>query len=315
MNIRSRFRIQSDDFRTSKAKPSAKEVASSGAKGAAVGAGLGAAIGAGVGYAKGLANMEAQEITVTDTTYYSRQPHLVGAEYDDTDMVYEYDFFAEEYRWKTDDDDWDAIVQHSDDKAYQKPQFQSSHTGVLGAVATNALKGAVIGGVVGTLGATAARVAGWNDQSAEMLSTKTPKYAGVGLATGAVIGAGAGYYAGVVSQNNAITEIRTAPVYENQTIGWIPLERNARQISKDLGKGSGDYTLDYNELNGRYGSTPFEGQDSVVAKVPVGEVQKEFTSNRLSPVTGALAGMAIGGLIGTAVGTIASVAEHALSKN
>ena len=106
-----------DDFRPAKpadrVRPRPGNIA---AAGAVAGASVGAVVGAGVGYVQGLDTLRNPEATVTDETYFSTQPRLVGAHYDDEDTNYVYDHFNEEWRWETEDDDWDPIIERVQNK-------------------------------------------------------------------------------------------------------------------------------------------------------------------------------------------------------
>lgn len=299
-----------DDFRLSKPEPkNPKEgLGKAAAMGGLAGAGVGAAIGAGVGYSKGLSALEDPDVVVKDETYFSQRPELVGAEYDDVDYTSRYNFSKEKWEHNIrQDDDWDPIIKGHDDKPHQRPEFVRSGPSLAGSVAAGALKGAAIGGVVGVTGAVAGRLTGLTPGNFSTPLEGRGSYLGVGAATGAVVGGIAGFYAGQVAHDNATVVSRTAPVYERQQIGWMPTERNASSIAKDLGKGSGDYELNYQELGDRYGVPAFQGQDAVHARVQVGEVSKEFRSNSLGPMTGMLAGVVTGSLVGVATGAAVAV--------
>ncbi len=304
-----------EDFSPSARSAQAREsVGQSAVKGALVGAGAGAAIGAAVGYARGLEGMADQSVTVRDETYYSQRPELVGAEYDDVDYRSRYNHSKEKWERVREDDDWDPIIVKHNDKAYQRPDFIKTGAGMLGSIAAGALTGAALGGVVGAAGSTAARLAGVSfGEGADIFADKR-SFLVAGAAGGAVIGGIAGFHAGQVAQEHAVSAVRTAPVYETRQIGWMPTESNASRIARDLGKGSGDYTLDYRELGDRYGAVPFEGQDKVHAKVQVGETQREYRSTALNPINGALAGIAMGGVLGLVTGATAAVLHGAISK-
>lgn len=300
--------LHNDDFRPVKPTDDLKpDTGRAAAAGAVAGATVGAVIGAGVGYVQGLDTLRNPEATVTDETYFSTQPQLVGARYDDEDSTYSYNHFTEQWEWQTDDDDWDPIIERVRNKQYSKPVFHSDQRGILGSVALGALKGAAIGGVVGAVGTIGARAAGWNGLDSRTLLENPGAAAAIGGVTGAVVGGVAGYHAGQVAQKNAQVEVRTAPTYERQQIGWQPTERAARQISRDFNKGSGDFTLRYSEVGDRYGDPPFKGHDPVYSKVQVGEHQQEYRSSSLTPVKGAMLGVAGGAVLGVAVGVGASV--------
>lgn len=308
MNIRalSRF-VHNDDFRSAaptQARPSAGQAVAAGAVG---GATVGAVIGAGVGYVQGLDNLRHPQATVTDETYSSTQPRLVGAYYDDEDSTYTYNSLTEQWEWQTDDDDWDPIIERVPNKQYSRPVFHSEQRGVLGSVALGAVKGAAVGGVVGALGVVGARAAGWNGFQANELLANPRSAAVVGGVTGALVGGVAGFHAGKVAQEYAQVEVRTAPTYETQQIGWQPWERNAREISREFNKGGGDFRIYYNEVGDRYGTHPFQGQDPVYSKVQVGEHQQRYLSSTLTPLKGAMLGVAGGAVLGVAVGVGASV--------
>lgn len=300
--------IHNDDFRSAKpddrVRPKTGNVV---AAGAVAGASLGAVVGAGVGYVQGMETLRNPEATVTDETYFSTQPRLVGAEYDDEDSTYTYNSLTEKWEWQTDDDDWDPIIERVRNKQYSKPVFHSNQSGILGSVAVGALKGAAIGGVVGAVGAIGARAAGWNGLSSKHILDNPRAAAAVGGAAGALVGGIAGFHAGQVAQQNALVEVRTAPTYQRQQIGWQPTERAARQIARDFNKGGGDFTLRYSEVGDRYGTPPFKGHDAVYSRVQVGEHQEEYLSSGLTPLKGALLGVAGGAALGVAVGVGASV--------
>jgi hypothetical protein len=300
--------MHNDDFRSAKpadrVRPRPDKVA---AAGAVAGATVGAVVGAGIGYAQGLETLRNPEATVTNETYFSTQPRLVGARYDDEDSNYVYDSFSEEWRWETDDDDWDPIIERVRNKQYSKPVFRTEQAGLLRSVATGALKGAAIGGVVGAVGAVGARAAGWNGLNGGEILENPGVAAAIGGATGAVIGGVAGFQAGKIAQQNALVETRTAPTYERQHIGWQPTERAARQISRDFNKGSGDFELRYSEVGDRYGTPAFQGHDKVYSRVQVGEHSEDYLSSSITPLKGALLGVAGGAALGVAVGVGASV--------
>lgn len=282
-------------------------------KGAAVGAGVGAVVGAAVGYVDGLKELPQRTVTVHDRTYYSQRPELVGADYDDVDRRSVYNHSQKRWETKREDDDWDPIIVNHNDKPYLRPDFIKTGTGILGNVALGALKGAAIGGVVGAVGFAAARLTGVDLQTSDLLEDRRT-FLIAGAAGGAVLGGIAGFHAGQVAQQHAFSEVRTAPVYENRQIGWMPTESNASQIARDLNKGYGDYKIMYNELGGRYGAVPFEGQDPVRANVQVGETQKVYRSEALNPMTGALAGVAAGSVLGLVTGAAAAVLHDVIAK-
>lgn len=300
--------LHNDDFRPAKPAGDHKpELAETAAAGALAGASVGAVVGAGVGYLQGLSSLADPQATVTDETYFSTQPRLLGARYDDEDIVYQYNFSTEQYEWRTEDDDWDPIIERAPHKQYSRPEFHTDQRGIVGSVALGALKGAAIGGVVGAVGMVGARAAGWNGLSSKEIFWHPSAAAAVGGGAGALIGGVAGYHAGKVAQQNALVEVRTAPTYQTQQIGWQPTERAARQIARDFNKGSGDFELRYSEVGDRYGDPPFHGHDPVYSRVQVGEHQQRYLSSTLTPLKGALMGVAGGAVLGMTVGVCASV--------
>lgn len=282
-------------------------------KGAVVGAGVGAVAGAAAGYSKGLAELPLRRVTVQDQTYYSQRPELVGAEYDDVDRRSHYNSSQDRWETKREDDDWDPIIVNHNDKPYLRPDFLKTGTGILGNVALGAVKGAAIGSVVGAVGFTAARLTGVSLETSNLLEDRR-NFLVAGAAGGAVLGGIAGFHAGQAAQQHSVSVTRTAPVYEYRQIGWMPTESNASQIARDLGKGWGDYKLDYRELGGRYGAVPFEGQDPVRANVQVGETSQVYRSETLTPVTGALVGVAAGSVLGLVTGAAAAVLHDVIAK-
>lgn len=300
--------IHNDDFRPAqKQKASPGDLKTSAITGATAGAVAGTVVGAAAGYLEGLDNLKNPTAEVTDKVYYSTRPELIGAHYDDEDSHLRYNSSTEQWETVYDDDDWDPIIERHRVKAYQEPVFDSSQAGLLRAIAGGAVKGAVIGGVVGAVGLTAARAAGWNKLNAKEILDNPQMNIAVGAAAGGIIGGLAGYHAGEVAQKHALVEVRTAPTYETQHIGWMPTERNASSIAREFGKGSGDYRLFYREVGERYGTPPFQGQDPVYSKVPVGEHQQEFLSSGITPIKGALIGTGLGAGLGIVVGVAASV--------
>lgn len=310
----SRF-THNDDFKANSTLASSpKSSASKIGAGALGGAAAGAVIGAGIGYAQGLDGLRAPQVTFTDETYFSSMPKLVGASFDDADMISTYNPSTEQWDYHWTSDDWDPIIEGQPHRPYQRPVFENEKPGLLKSVTGGALKGAAVGAVVGAAGALAARAAGLENIEAPDILESTPLSMAVGGASGALIGGFAGYHAGTVAQAHAHVEVRTAPTYETRQIGWMPFERNARQISRDLGKGGGDFRIFYNELGGRYGNPPFEGQTRVYGRVPVGEHQKEFRSSGITPFSGAAFGALTGGLLGVAAGAAASVVSRMLNE-
>jgi hypothetical protein len=307
--------LHTDDFRSAKPAPSHTERLAKGAlHGAAIGSAAGAVIGAGAGYVQGLTNARTPVGEVRDEVFFSQRPELIGASYDDEDTSMSYNSTTESWETETDDDDWDAIVRHHNDKEYRKPGFRLEKPGVVGSVLTGALKGAAIGGVVGAVGVTAARAAGWSGLSSKILVEEPGKAMLLGGAAGVIIGGVAGYHAGQVAHQNALVEVRTAPIYETQQIGWMPTEWNADDIARDLDKGWGDYDIYYKDLPSKYGDVPFQGQDPVYGRVQVGEGPKEYRSTFMTPLTGTLVGVAAGGLLGVAVGAAASVLNRLVEE-
>ena len=298
--------VHTDDFRSTGKKnaPTSVEVAS---KGAIAGAATGAIVGAGVGYVQGLGDLKNPQATVTDETYYSTRPELVGAEYDDADMLTRYNPSTKSTEFYWTDDDWDPIIKRHAVTPYQKPVFHSERPGMLKSVAGGAIKGAAAGAAIGAVGAVAARAAGLEGFGSQEILRDTPLAMAIGGAGGALVGGVAGYHAGSVAQSNALVEVRTAPTYQRQQIGWMPFERNASQISRDLGKGGGNYTIRYDELEGSYGNPPFQGQDKVYSNVQIDEHQQEYRSSTLTPWKGAAFGALTGGILGVAAGAAASV--------
>lgn len=309
----SRF-INNDDFRPApKKEPTQAKAGKLAAAGAVGGAAVGAVLGGGVGYLQRLENLANPEAQVSDQVYFSQRPDLVGAYYDDSDMLSRYNPTTESTEFYWTDDDWDPVIDYHDDKPYQKPVFQTEQAGTLKSVAGGAIKGAVIGGVVGAAGVSLARLAGFDKIQPQRVLDDSALAMVAGGAAGAIVGGAAGFHAGAVAQRNALVEVRTAPTYERQQIGWMPYERNASSIARDLGKGSGNYRLNYSELGDRYGKVPFEGQVRVRANVQVGEHQQEFRSSSLTPWKGALTGTLVGGALGVAVGAAASLANRLLA--
>jgi len=302
------FKVHQDDFRTaSKPEPESLTQGEAAVAGAVGGATAGAVIGASAGYISALDDLRNPQVTVSDETYFSTRPEVVGAHYDDADLMTRYNPTTETTETYWTDDDWDPIIERHRVKAYQEPVFETEQAGMVRQVAGGALKGAAIGAVVGAAGMTAARATGVEVVKPKDILEDTQTAMIAGGAGGTVIGGIAGFHAGKVAQANAQVEVRTAPVYERQHVGWMPLERNARQISRDLNKGSGNYRISYEEIGDRYGNPPFQGQDAVYSNVPVGEQQKEYLSSTLTPLKGAAVGAVTGGVLGVAVGTAASV--------
>lgn len=311
----SRF-THNDDFRAgTDSKRSSKSSATLVGAGALGGAAAGAVIGAGVGYLQGLEGLKSPQVTFTDETYYSTTPQLVGAYYDDADLVTQYNSSTEQWEYYWTSDDFSPIIERNAYRPYQRPVFSSEQPSLLKSVVGGATKGAAVGAVVGAAGTVLARAAGIENVGAAEVLESTPLSMAAGGVGGAIIGGLAGYHAGTVAQANAHVEIRTAPTYETQQIGWMPWERNAGQIAREFGKGGGDYRIFYSEVGDRYGSPPFEGQAPVYSKVPVGEHQQEFRSSGITPFKGAAFGAVSGGILGLAAGAAASVVARMLNSD
>jgi len=296
------------------------DMAASATRKVPVGAGLGAAVGAAAGYAYGLNNLIQDKVTVVERTYEVQRPVLVGADYDPewTEFQNVYDDKGNLSYVNTihHDDDWDPILaRQSTGQTYTRKEFE--HSRGLGPMASAAV-GMGVGAVVGGLAGVAAGMITKDSHQWTRPSDKGNHAPKIGAAVGGLTGATLGAIAGKISQSKAeiLTQTVSEPVFERQTIGYIPHDSDYRSIPR--GYFEPGHRLHYDRLpEGAYGTPPFAGKEAIVRDVPTGEFQSRTTSetsHRLTPLTGALLGAGIGAVGGFAAGVAVGVLQKTLDS-
>lgn len=296
-----------------------------------VGAGVGAAVGGTAGFLWGAHNLSQDRVEVVTQTQEITRPVLVGASYDDADTYFttytttDSDGNTQTHtQWHYEPEDWSPIIRNQGTGFNdQKKVFQhSSSFGPLTGLAVGAGAGAVVGALVTSLTSLIQdEPAGYREKprvpetaEKQALAQNADKAPLVGTLAGAVLGAGAGAWAGSLAaeQNQSITQVYQQPVYERQTIGYIPSDSQTRSVSNGRW---GDFNVMYKDLPENIHGTPrfSEGGEAIRRSVFTGEYQPVTTttnSHWLTPAKGAM----LGAGLGAATGLLAGIAGGVLMK-
>ena len=296
-----------------------------------VGAGIGAAVGGTAGFLWGAHNLSNDSVQVVTQDNAITRPVLVGADYDDAD-TYTTTYTTTDSdgnttthtQWHYDPADWDPVIRQQETgfRDVKKVFQHTSAFGPLAGAAVGAGLGAVVGAVVSSLTKLVDdKPASWSEKpkvpetpEKQQLARRADHAPLVGTVAGALIGAGAGAWVGSIAadRNQTFSQVYDKPVYENQTIGYIPREHMTRSIP---GRNWGDFRVYYDDLPENFMGSPRFSHGGEAVNRPVfteryQPVEVTTNSHWLTPAKGA----AIGAGLGAVTGLLTGVAGGVLMK-